>query len=196
MCCSLHERWQTEFRVSSLKTLEARVRELASSSVVKLHPKHTAVPLCGERLERCLRCRVTAAAAEVTGSRTRGVWSGRKMSYILWQAASWVQFSITAVVRVLCAHVCTASVCVCVRVSISRRRVSQQDLGTGVPAHQDLTKGTDGALWGVLTVWSPPSTTPPPPPPHTQSLPPSVHHHSQLCTASAISSKQLVILSW
>lgn len=83
-------------------------------------------------------------------------------SYILWQATSRVRFSITAVC--VCAHVVLRCLCLfviqyvwhmCECVCISKRRDSQQDLGTELCAHQDLTKRADGALWGVPPAWSP-----------------------------------------
>ena len=105
----------------------------------------------------------STAGAEVRRSRTRRRWSQRKMtSYIPWQATSWVQFSITAVE---CLCVCCASVFMFVWVSVTMYSVrvlvcissrgNQQDPGMGTPAHQDLTKWTDGPLWGVLSARSP-----------------------------------------
>lgn len=60
--------------------------------------------------------RCSAVGSEVMRSRTRGGWRGRKMSsYILRQATSWVQFSITAA-EFLCDCVCTVHLCLCLSV--------------------------------------------------------------------------------
>lgn len=62
---------------------------------------------------------------------------------------------VAAVAGVTVYGILYAWVCVC----NSSRRGSQQALGMGIPAHQDSTRGTDGALWGV-PCFSPATSSP------------------------------------
>lgn len=165
--CSLHKRWQTEFRVSSLNRLNlARVGELALSTMVKLHQKQTVVPLSVERLNVASSAQSLKHCwcwgQEVKDKRRMELekneflhsLTSRIMSAIFNYSRRVFVCSLYVCVYVclcLCCHVWHTCVCVC----ISSRRGSQQDPGTGIPAHQDLTKGTDGALWGVLSARSP-----------------------------------------
>lgn len=183
--CSLHERWQTEFRVSSLNSLNlARVGELALSTMVKPRREQMVIPSSVERLNVSSSVEslwyLWPWGQQVKDKRRMERKKNEFLHFLTSHILSGV-FNYSCRVFV-CVWVCVLYICVyvclCSCVCVASRRGSRQDPGTGFPAHQDLTKGTDGALWGVLSARSLPAfgpATSPPHPSHPHPPQPAVH---------------------
>lgn len=174
---------QTEFPVSSLKSLNlACLGELALSTMIYSSCIKSRWLLSVGRLNAasCVESRQYCWPPRSQGQGLEEDGAGRKISsYILWQAISWMQFSLTGV-ECLCASVCTiyislygffvlVSLFMWVKVCISSRSGSQQDPWLRDSFPSGLDKGNRWvSLKCVLSLESPcfsPATLPPTSPP-------------------------------
>lgn len=207
--CSLHKRWQTEFRMSSLNSLNlACVGELVVSTMEKLHQKQMVVSLSVERLNVAS----SAESLQYCWCWGQEVKDETKMepekNDFLHSLTSHI---LSAIFNYSC-RVFVCVLCICVYVCLSLCHCVQR---TCISVCAFPVEATSRILaWGLLPIrtwrseqmdlsevcsqlgvpcFKPATSTPPHSHPH-----PSDHfiHQCQLCTTSAISSKQMVILLW